>query len=97
MTELETDYQRIRQIQVRVRRKSGGSTSALPGEDDQLLVFLEKVTGYFFVPVKNTTNRDLELEMIGVLREAFFQGKSAKLGYQEADGNRYISAVWVRA
>jgi hypothetical protein len=30
-----------------------------------------------------------------VLREAFMNGKRAKLGYREANGNHYISAVWI--
>jgi hypothetical protein len=32
-----------------------------------------------------------------VLREAFMHGKLAKLGYRNANGNRYISAVWVKS
>ena len=96
MAEQETAYKKIRQIQVRVRTHGGGSPGALPGEDDQFFVFLEGITGYFFVPVKQAADRDLEVEMIGVLREAFMHGKLAKLAYREANGNRYISAVWVQ-
>lgn len=96
MAEQETTYKKIRQIQVRVRRKNEGSPSTLPGEDDQFLVFLEGENGYYFMPVKTATNRDLEIEMMGVLREAFMHNKIVKIGYQEANGNKYISAVWVQ-
>jgi hypothetical protein len=96
MAEQETTYKKIRQIQVRVRTHGGGSLDTLPGENDQFLVFLEGESGYYFVPVKTATNRDLEIEMIGVLREAFMHGKLAKLGYREVNENRYISAVWIQ-
>jgi hypothetical protein len=96
MAEKQTTYKKIRQIQVRIRTHGGGSPGELPGEDDQFLVFLEGENEYYFVPLKTATNRDLEIEMIGVLREAFMHGKNAKLGYRESNGNRYISAVWIQ-
>jgi hypothetical protein len=96
MAEQQTTYKKIKQIQVRIRTHGGGTLNALPDEDDQFLVFLEGESGYYFVPLKTATNRELEIEMIGVLREAFMHGKNAKLGYRESNGNRYISAVWVQ-
>jgi hypothetical protein len=96
MAEQETDYKKIRQIQVRVRAKQGGDLDSLPSERDQFLVFLEGEEGYYFVPIRPATDRDLEIEMIGVLREAFMHNKRAKLGYRNINGDRYISAVWVR-
>lgn len=96
MAEKSTSYRSIRQIQTRVRKKSGGDPDALPGEDEQFLVWLEGLSYYFFVPIKTATNLTMELEMIAVIREAFMHNKKVKLGYRKRSGDRYISAVWVQ-
>ena len=96
MAELSTTYRKVRQIQARIRRKRGNDTDALPKEDEQFLVWLEGIDDYFFVPLKTASDLTLELEMIGVLREAFMHDKKVKLGYRRVGDNKYISAAWVR-
>ncbi len=96
MAEKSTSFRKLRQIQARIRRKSGNATDVLPKEDEQFLVWLDGIDHYFFVPLKTASDLTLELEMIGVLREAFMHDKKVKLGYRQVGDNRYISAAWVQ-
>jgi hypothetical protein len=90
-----TPYKRVTRIQARVRRKNF-TGDGLPDEDEQFLVWLADLDGYFFVPLKTAKDRAMELELIGVLRQAFMHDKRVRLGWRLASGNRYISAAWVQ-
>lgn len=92
----ETGYRRIRQVQVRVREKNGGAANLLPEEDEQFLVWLDGVTDYFFVPLKTAADLTMEIELIGLLRDAFVHDKKVKLAYRTVGDNRYISAAWAQ-
>lgn len=93
--ERKTGKKLIQQIQVRVRTKNGGRDGTMPGEDNQFLVFLEGETGYYFVPIKQSTDDTMELEMMAVLRTAFFAGKKVNLAYRKIRDNYYIMAAWI--
>jgi hypothetical protein len=89
-----TEYRRVERIQARIRQH-GFDGDGLPPEDEQFLIWLDDEDGYFFVPLKTAQDRTMELELIGVLREAFMHDRRVKLGYRLAYDNKYISAAWV--
>ena len=94
MAERQTEYKGIQKIQVRVRDVDGGNADRLPDPKDQFFVELDGDNNRYFVPI-NVADKTLELEMINLLRDAFFNGKNVKLGYQVLNRRRFITAVWV--
>jgi hypothetical protein len=94
LAEKRTGFKTIKKIQMRVREKEGGSADALPDQKNQFFVELDGDNGRYFVPV-HVADKTFELEMINVLREAFFSGKSVSLGYRKVGRQLFISAVWL--
>lgn len=89
-------YRHIVRVQVRARRNEdiGGT---FPDEHKQFLVWLEDDPEFFLVPLAQATDRTTELELITLLREAFFHSKPVRLEYRYAGDLRYIMAAWVGA
>jgi hypothetical protein len=89
-------YRAIARIQVRARRGDNlGGT--FPAEHEQFLVWLEGDSEFFLVPLTQASNLATELELLGLLREAFYHGKRVRLEYRYAGDLRYIMAAWVGA
>jgi hypothetical protein len=90
------DYSEIVRVQVRARHSAslGGS---LPAEHDQFLVWLKGDPGFFLVPLAQAVDQTTELELVNLLREAFFHGKSVRLEYRYEGDQRYIMAAWINA
>jgi murein DD-endopeptidase MepM/ murein hydrolase activator NlpD len=91
---LTEGYQGIRLFQIRVRRndRSGGE---LPPEHDQCLVWLADDRP-FFVPIRQATDRSMELQLIETLRQAFVNEKEVRLAYRFVGRNRLVTAAWAR-
>lgn len=87
-------FQQIVRVQVRARR-GGNAGGTLPVEHEQFLVWLEDEPGFFFMPLTQATDRTMELELITLLREAYFHGKAVQLEYRYEGDLRYIMAAWV--
>lgn len=89
-------YSEIVRMQVRARHAAnvGGS---LPAEHDQFLVWLEEDPDFFLVPLAQAIDQTTELELVKLLREAFFHAKSVRLEYRYEGDLRYIMAAWVNA
>ena len=87
-------YKALVRIQVRVRRGDNlGGT--FPPEHEQFLVWLEGDSDFFLVPLTQASNRTTELELVALLREAYFHGRRVRLEYRYAGDLRYIMAAWV--
>ena len=93
---LTNGYTSISRVQTRVRRRNdfGGT---LPKEHEQFLVWLKDQPGFFLVPLSQATDRTTELELVALLREAFFHSKRVRLEYRYVGNQRYIMAAWVRS
>jgi len=89
-------YKKIVRVQVRVRRRTdlGGT---FPAEHDQFLVWLKDDPDFFLVPLTQATDLTAELQLMTLLREAFFQAKRVRLEYRYVGDQRYIMAAWVKA
>ena len=89
-------YRDIVRVQVRARRGDNlGGT--FPPEHEQFLVWLEGDPDLFWVPLAQASNLTAELELVDLLREAFYHGKRVQLEYRYAGDLRYIMAAWVGA
>jgi murein DD-endopeptidase MepM/ murein hydrolase activator NlpD len=89
-------YKTIIRVQVRARR-SDNLGGTFPPEHEQFLVWLEGESDFFLVPLTQASNRATELELVALLREAYFYGKRVRLEYRYAGDLRYIMAAWVGA
>jgi hypothetical protein len=49
------------------------------------------------VPLNQASNLTTELELVALLREAFYHAKGVQLEYRYAGDLRYIMAAWVEA
>jgi len=89
-------YKKIVRVQVRVRRRTDLS-GTFPAEHDQFLVWLKDDPDFFLVPLTQATDLTAELQLMTLLREAFFQAKRVRLEYRYVGDQRYIMAAWVKA
>ena len=89
-------YRNIVRVQVRARRGTdlGGT---FPAEHEQFLVWLKGDPDFFLVPLTQASDRTMELELVTLLREAFFHRKHVRLEYRYVGDLRYIMAAWVNA
>ena len=86
-------YKVIVRTQVRARRDDNlGGT--LPDEHEQFLVWLKDDPDFFLVPLAEATDRTSELELVTLLREAFFHDRPVRLEYRYVGELRYIMAAW---
>jgi murein DD-endopeptidase MepM/ murein hydrolase activator NlpD len=89
-------YRDIIRVQLRVREGTNlGGT--FPTEQEQFLVWLGDDPDFFLVPLTQTNDRAMELELVTLLREAFFTRRRVRLEYRYAGDLRYIMAAWVNA
>lgn len=91
-----TQYRAITRIQVRARRR-GNIEGTFPPEHEQFMVYLKGDPDFFLVPLTQASNRTTELELVALLREAYFHRKRVQLEYRYAGDLRYIMAAWVGA
>jgi hypothetical protein len=87
-------YQKIVRLQVRARRAEN-IQGTLPPEHEQFLVWLKDEADFFLLPLAQATESTTELELLRLLREAFFHSKSVRLEYRYDGDLRYITAAWV--
>jgi hypothetical protein len=89
-------YKNIMRVQVRARRGTdlGGT---FPAEHEQFMVWLKSDPDFFLVPLTQATDLTMELELVTLLREAFFHRKHVRLEYRYVGDLRYIMAAWVKA
>lgn len=88
------DYKQIVRVQVRARR-SEDTGGTFPDEHEQFLVWLEDDPDFFLVPIAQAKDRTTELELMTLLREAYFHGKAVRLEYRYVGDLRYVMAAWV--
>jgi len=89
-------YKTIVRIQARARNSENlGGT--FPDEHEQFLVWLKDDPDFFLVPLAEATTRTSVLELVTLLRAAFFHGKPVSLEYRYADDSQYIMAAWVNS
>lgn len=89
-------YKAIVRIQVRARR-GDSFAGTFPPEHEQFLVWLEGDADFFLLPLTQASNLTTELELVAMLREAYFHGRRVRLEYRYAGDLRYIMAAWVGA
>ncbi len=94
--EIRTGYLAIRQIQTRVRRRAGDTIDGLTKEQDQFLVWLEGIDGFFFAGLGAALDRPIERTFITLLQRAHAERLKVSLGYRFVNGHRQISAAWIQ-
>jgi hypothetical protein len=87
-------YKEIIRLQVRARRRDNFE-GTFPPEHEQFMVWLKGDPDFFLVPLTQASNRTTELELVALLREAYFHGKPVQLEYRYVGDLRYIMAAWV--
>jgi murein DD-endopeptidase MepM/ murein hydrolase activator NlpD len=93
ISRLTDGYHGISSIQVRVRRNEN-NYGTFPPEHEQFLVWLKDDPDFYMVPMSQASNLTSELELINLLREAFYHKRKVKLEYRYAGNLRYIMAAW---
>lgn len=89
-------YKPIVRIQARARNDDNlGGT--FPDEKEQILVWLQDDPEFFLIPGAEATDRAAALELVNVLREAFFHGKAVRLEYRFVGDLRYIMAASINS
>lgn len=90
----QTAYLKIVRMQFRCRSNETRS-GVPPTENNQCLVWLEGIEGYFFAPFDSPRgDHTVELKMIDFLSQCFDRGRKVKLEYYSIVGFRQIAAVW---
>ena len=89
-------YKHIERVQVRARRKTN-LLGTIPAEHEQFLVWIKGETNFYLVPLTQATDWTMELELVSLLRDAFFHRKRVRLEYRYEGDLRFIMAAWVEA
>lgn len=89
--ELRTRYLPVRQVQVRVRSQARSG-----GEQDQMLVWLDGVDGFFLLATGSRLDRPIERESCRALTLAHAHRLKVSVAYRYVAGERRISAAWLR-
>ena len=88
------DLKPVMRIHTRTRTSEyiGGTP---PAAKEEFMIWLKDDPEPFVLPLSVTTNREGELQLLGLLREAFFHGKNVRLEYRYEGDLRFVMAAWV--